>query len=134
MGHPVISDLEPVGGAVPLGSPFYVVRATDEKFAAAIARQDSLVLVKGPRQVGKTSLLARGLEQARQRGARVVLTDFELFNAAHLASAEALLLAMAQSIADWLDLEVSPTAVWDADRGPNPNFRRYMRRAGSRNR
>jgi hypothetical protein len=127
-GHQAVNPLEPVGGAVPLGSPFYVVRSTDEQFAAAIARQDSIVLVKGPRQVGKTSLLVRGLEHARQQGARVALTDFELFNATHLVSAEALVLAMAQSIADWLDLEIAPTAVWSADRGPNPNFRRYMRR------
>jgi DNA-binding SARP family transcriptional activator len=51
--------LEPVGGAVPLGSPFYVVRPTDAEFRAAIARRDSIVLVKGARQMGKTSLLAR---------------------------------------------------------------------------
>jgi DNA-binding SARP family transcriptional activator len=120
--------LEPVGGAVPLDSPFYVVRPTDERFAAAIARQDSIVLVKGPRQVGKTSLLARGLQQARQAGARVVLTDFETFNAAHLESAETLLFALAQSLADQLDVEVAPAGVWDPRRGPNPNFRRYLHR------
>ena len=57
---PELRDLEPVGGAVPLDSPFYVVRRTDEEFRAAIARRDSIVLVKGPREVGKTSLLARG--------------------------------------------------------------------------
>jgi hypothetical protein len=106
-----------------------VVRPTDERFAAAIARQDSIVLVKGPRQVGKTSLLARGLQHARQAGARVVLTDFETFNAAHLESAETLLFALAQSLADQLDLEVAPADVWDLRRGPNPNFRRYLHRA-----
>jgi serine/threonine protein kinase len=58
-------QLEPVGGAVPLDSKFYIARATDDEFQAAIARQDSIVLVKGARQVGKTSLLARGLQQAR---------------------------------------------------------------------
>src|SRR5262249_50473 len=68
--------LEPVGGAVPLDSEFYIVRPADEEFSAAIARGDSIVLVKGARQVGKTSLLARGLQQARQAGAKVVLTDF----------------------------------------------------------
>src|SRR5436305_284472 len=82
-------ETEPVGGAVPLGSRYYVVRPTDAKLAAAIARQDSIVLVKGPRQVGKTSLLARGLQQARQAGMRVVLTDLDMLNAGHLASADA---------------------------------------------
>src|SRR5215510_2425524 len=43
--------LEPVGGAVPLDSEFYIVRPVDEEFRAAIARGDSIVLVKGARQV-----------------------------------------------------------------------------------
>jgi DNA-binding SARP family transcriptional activator len=126
--HHSISRLEPVGGAVPLNSPFYVVRPTDDEFAAAIEREDSIVLVKGTRQVGKTSLLARGLQQARQAGARVVLNNLEMLNAAHFASADTLLLALAESIAEQLDLPGSPEDVWEARRGANPNFQRFMRR------
>jgi DNA-binding SARP family transcriptional activator len=122
------APLEPIGGAVPLTSRFYVVRPDDAEFHAAIARRDSIVLVKGARQVGKTSLLARGLEQARRAGARVVFTDLQMFNAAHLESAETLLLALAEAIAEQLDLEVGPAEVWSARRGANPNFRRYLRR------
>lgn len=124
----VPARLEPVGGAVPLDSEFYIVRRVDQEFAAAIARQDSIVLVKGTRQVGKTSLLARGLQQARQAGARVLRTDFEIFNSTHLHSAESLLLTLAQTIADQLDLEVSPSDVWDTHRSPNHNFRRFLDR------
>ncbi len=86
------------------------------------------MLVKGARQVGKTSLLARGLQRAREAGSRVVLTHCQVFNAAHLNSAESLLLALAESIAEQLDLEVLPADVWDGSRGPNPSFRRYLRR------
>jgi DNA-binding SARP family transcriptional activator len=120
-------DPEPVGGAVPLGSAFYVARPTDEEFQAALARGDSIVLVKGASQVGKTSLLARGLQQARQAGARVALTNFQLFNAAQLESAETLLLVLAQALADQLELEVAPGDDWDERRGANPNLWRYLR-------
>src|SRR5262249_14525393 len=48
------TELEPVGGAMPLNSKFYIVRGADEEFRVAIARQDSIVLIKGARQVGKT--------------------------------------------------------------------------------
>jgi class 3 adenylate cyclase len=120
--------LEPVGGAVPLDSPFYVVRPTDALFRAAMARQDSLVLVKGARQMGKTSLLARGLQQAREAGARVVLTDFQLLNEAHLKSAESLLLTLADWIAGQLDLEARPDPEGSARSGPSMNFGRYLRR------
>ncbi len=120
--------LEPVGGAVPLESKFYIVRPTDDKFRAAIARQDSIVLVKGARQVGKTSLLARGLQQARDSGAQIALTDFQNLGAADLESFEKLLLSFAGSFADQLDLDVSPKQVWKEDRSPGINFEQYLRR------
>ncbi|MBM3496313.1 MAG: TIR domain-containing protein, partial [Armatimonadetes bacterium] len=41
--------LEPVGGAVPPDSPFYVVRAVDREFLQAIEYRESILLVKGAR-------------------------------------------------------------------------------------
>ncbi|HKQ80060.1 MAG TPA: AAA-like domain-containing protein [Blastocatellia bacterium] len=123
-----LTKLEPVGGAAPLDSPFYIERLTDIEFKAAVARRDSIVLVKGARQVGKTSLLARSLQQAREAGARVALTDFQQLNASHLASAESLLRMLAKSLADQLELAVAPDQIWDADLGPSMNFTRYVRR------
>jgi len=121
-------ELEPVGGAVPLSSRFYVERPTDNEFRAAIKRRDSIVLLKGARQMGKTSLLARGLQLAREAQGQVVLTDFQKLNTAHLASVEGFLLALAESLADQLDLDVFPDEVWNARRSPNMNFDRYLRR------
>jgi DNA-binding SARP family transcriptional activator len=122
------SRLEAVGGAVPLDSQFYIVRRTDPEFHEAIARRDSIVLVKGARQMGKTSLLGRGLEQARQAGARVLFTDFQQLNAAHLESAEAFYQVVGAVIADQLGLDVFPNEVWDSRLGPSMNFNRYIRR------
>jgi len=76
-GARVRPALEPVGGAVPLDSCYYIVRATDAEFHGAIRRHDSLALVKGARQMGKTSLLGRGLQRAREHGFAVALTDFQ---------------------------------------------------------
>jgi hypothetical protein len=120
--------LDPVGGAVPLDSRFYIERPTDAEFREAIARQDSIVLVKGARQMGKTSLLARGLQQAREAGSRVVLTDFQTLTSVHLQSPEGLFRALAEGIADQLDLDTFPDEAWDARRGPSVNFQRYLRR------
>ena len=123
-----VTKLEPVGGAVPLDSEFYIVRSTDEAFRAAIARRDSIVLVKGARQMGKTSLLARGLQQAREAGSRVVMTDFQWLNAAHLASIESLFQTLAGFIADQLDLDVALDEEWIARRGASWAFGQYLRR------
>ena len=117
-----------VGGAVPLDSEFYVVRDTDEQFRTAIVRQTSIVLVKGARQMGKTSLLARGLQQAREHGAKVVLTDFQTLNTSHLQSVETLYRTLAELVAEQLDLDVWPDEVWNPERGPNINFERYLKR------
>jgi hypothetical protein len=119
--------LEAVGGAVPLDSSFYVVRPTDEDFHAAISRNDSIVLIKGARQMGKTSLMARGLQEARKAGCKVVLTDFQKLNAAHLQAVDKFFIALAEAIADQLDLDVGPD-VCNPRRGPSMNFERFLRR------
>ena len=120
--------LETVGGAVPLDSKFYVLRPTDQDFYEAIAHRDSIVLIKGARQMGKTSLMARGLQEARKSGARVVLTDFQKLNASHLETVEKLFLALAETIAEQLDLDISLADTWNPRRGPSMNFERFVRR------
>jgi hypothetical protein len=133
-GKPAAADwavpdkLEPVGGAVPLDSEFYLVRPQDADLRTALNRYDSIVLIKGARQMGKTSLLARGLQQARERGAKVVLTDFQKLNVSDLESPTNLYVTLAESLAEQLDLPVFAQDVWDERRGPNVNFERYIRR------
>lgn len=126
--QPAALNVEPPGGAVPLDSRFYLVRPTDEQFLNAVRRRDSIVLVKGARQMGKTSLLARGLQLAREAGARVVTTDFQKLNSSNLESIEALFIALGEFIADQLDLDVYPEDVWKPRRAPSINFERYIRR------
>jgi hypothetical protein len=121
-------EIKQTSGAVPLNSNFYIVRDTDEEFLQAIERRDSIVLVKGARQMGKTSLLARGLQQARKAGAAVVLTDFQKLNAAHLETIENFFLALSEMIYDQLDVDTEPEAAWSPRRGASINFERYIRR------
>jgi serine/threonine protein kinase len=122
------TNVEPPGGAVPLDSRFYLVRPTDDQFLDAIRRHDSIVLVKGARQMGKTSLLARGLQQARAAGTTVITTDFQKLNASHLETIETLFMTLGELIADQLDLDVYPDEVWKPRRAPSINFERYIRR------
>jgi class 3 adenylate cyclase len=124
----ILRRLEAVGGAVPLESKFYVVRPADDEFRAAVARMDSVVLLKGARQMGKTSLLARGLQQARQAGCKVVLTDFQKFNSDDLATIEKFFLALGDMLADQLKLDVLPADKWESRRSANTNFERFLRR------
>jgi hypothetical protein len=120
--------LEPVGGAVPLDSGFYVSRPADAQLLQAVNELESVVLIKGARQIGKTSLLARGLDAARKKGARVTLTDFQTFSSTNLESPSTVYLSLAESLVDQLELAVDPAATWDERRGANVNFERFIRR------
>ena len=124
----VPSALEGVGGAVPLDSAFYLRRPVDDELETAITQRDSIMLIKGARQIGKTSLLARGLAHARRDGARAAFVDLQKLNAVNLESASSLYLTLCETLADQLDLDVLPSDVWDERRGPNVNFERYLRR------
>lgn len=130
--HPTLEadsqEFKHTSGAIPLHSNFYIVRDTDGDFLQAINRRDSIVLVKGARQMGKTSLLARGLQQARMAGAAVVLTDFQKLNAAHLESIENFFLALSEMVYDQLEVDTEPEDAWSPRRGASINFERYIRR------
>src|SRR5213075_2498844 len=75
-----------------------------------------------------TSLLARGLQQAREAGARVVLTDLQKLAPEQLESAGTLFRAFAEMIGDQLDLDVALDDLWNPRRGWNVNFERFLRR------
>jgi hypothetical protein len=117
-----------VDGAIPLESGLYVLRDADAELRGAISRRESTVLIKAPRQTGKSSLLARGFQQARASGFRVVLTDLQMLSATQTASLDDFFLALAECLAERLDLTVFPQAVWEPGLGPNLNLRRYVRR------
>ncbi len=122
------TQLEAASGAVPLDSRLYVARQADLELETAIDRCDTIILLKGARQMGKTSLLARGMHQARQSGARVVLSDLQSLSGADMANAEAFYRALAEDLAEQLDLPSDLTKDWSAQRSPNKNFERFLRR------
>lgn len=120
--------LEPPGGVVRLTSPFYISREIDKHFLAAVKRRDTIVLVKGARQMGKTSLLARALQKAREEGAKVVVTDFQVLGYEDFLTLKGFYLALGNLLADNLNLDLVPEDVWNESRGATINFRRFVRR------
>lgn len=120
--------LETVGGAVPLDSQFYIERPTDGEFRTAVQHRDSLILLKGARQMGKTSLLARGLQTAREAGCHVILTDLQKLPAAAFGSVREFLMALSEMAARQLQLDVVWQRRWKNERAPNVNFEDFWRR------
>ena len=116
----------PPTGVLPLNSQYYVNRPVDEEMQSAILRQDSIIRIQGARQVGKTSLLARGPEQARASGTRVIMTDFQQLNASDLESVETLFRTLGEWIADKLTLDIPLDQFWTSRRNPSRLFNQFI--------
>ncbi|MSU62868.1 MAG: toll/interleukin-1 receptor domain-containing protein [Pedosphaera sp.] len=119
--------LDPVGGAMSLESKYYIVRPTDPEFHSAVRRGDSLVLVKGARQMGKTSLLGRAVQQAREAGASVVLTDFQKLQARHFASIKDFYIGLCDLIGTQLRTEPPAPERWEKSQNVNRIFEEFWR-------
>jgi hypothetical protein len=121
-----LKEPEAAGGAVPLDSEYYIERPTDAEFRKAVDRKTCVILVKGARQMGKTSLLARGLQQARSAGATVVTTDFQTLNTDDLSSIEKFYRALMKQMAKRLGLKISLDEIWRPADSANDNFAAFL--------
>ncbi|HEY3782313.1 MAG TPA: AAA-like domain-containing protein [Fimbriimonadaceae bacterium] len=119
--------LEPAGGAVSPDSPFYVARRTDAEFLSAICANESIILVKGPRQVGKTSLIGRGAKFVREASWRRAMTDFQKLSGQQLASEDAFYKVLAATLARQLKFHYDFAAEWIDIFGANMNMENFVR-------
>jgi hypothetical protein len=72
--------LEPPDGTMDRESQFYVEREVDKVVMATIQRQGVTITIKGPRQIGKSSMLMRVMAAAERMQKQVVYLDFQLFD------------------------------------------------------
>lgn len=118
---------EPPVGPLHPQHPLYIQRDADSIFLESVEGRQSILLVKGPRQFGKTSLLSRGGERASSSGFRIVMTDCKGLNDDQFASLKDFYLALGRSIAHWLRLSCSLRESWDDLASSNENFAKYVR-------
>jgi hypothetical protein len=109
-------------------SPFYVERRGDQAVLAEIGLSGRTFTIKGPRQVGKSSLLSRAIAMARQNGKPVAWIDFQQFDAAARQEAGSFFRQFCVWITDELDLNGQLDVHWDADLSNVQRCTRYMQR------
>jgi hypothetical protein len=63
------------GGAMPVDSPLYVERAQDRMLQSLLSEGAEVLVLWGPRQIGKTSMMIRLLHRAKAQGIAVVHLD-----------------------------------------------------------
>jgi AAA domain-containing protein/TIR domain-containing protein len=117
-------------GTIRLDSPFYVRRREDEVAERCLAQPGSTIVVKGPRQSGKSSLLARLHALSKQAGRHSVYLDFQTFDEPQLASLGTVFQTLARRIARTLKTPLQPADVWDSDLlGEKGSFAEFLARA-----
>ncbi|MGO8672573.1 MAG: AAA-like domain-containing protein [Capsulimonadaceae bacterium] len=114
------------GGVLPLGSPLYIERRSDIAFREALTRRPMIVLVKGARQIGKTSLLVRGVDHARRRDVQLVYVDLQSMGRESLITQKDLFSAVSRIFARELGLNVTMDDIYDERDGPNKNFENFL--------
>jgi hypothetical protein len=117
------------GGTLEVDDPWYLERPGDQLTKSHMAQPGGQTLtIKGPRQMGKSSLLMRVAKDALGEGKRVALLDFQLIDDDTRANADLFYRRFASSIAEQLDLADSVATFWDAGLTNPQNCTRYVER------
>jgi AAA-like domain/TIR domain len=127
----LVASLE--SGTLAVESPFYVRRESDSAAEACLQQLTPTVIVKAPRQLGKSSLLARMHAQAKALGRASWYLDFQLVDGAHMRDLDTLFRFLARQIARTFQTILKPKDFWDEDEGPMGNFTNYLEDAVLRN-
>ncbi|MBC8029189.1 MAG: AAA-like domain-containing protein [Pyrinomonadaceae bacterium] len=116
--------LEMPEGTMNAESALYVRRPSDGIAFEAIKREGVTITIKAPRQMGKSSLLMRTINQAAKAGKRVAFLDFQLIDKAMLTDGDLFFKQFCSWLTDALDLEDRVEEFW---RGQLPNGVRCTR-------
>ncbi len=122
------SDLESPEGTMDPQSALYIERDVDEVAMDTIRRNGVTMTIKGPRQMGKSSLLLRTIKEARNIGKEVVYIDFQLFDSAALEDADLFFRQFCAWISDELDIDDGTEKFWSRPLGNSQRATRYMGR------
>ena len=115
----VLAALEAPGGVVKLRDKFYIERLADQHLQREITKRGTTTTIRAARQTGKSSLLVRGVNHARQQGAQVVTVDLQRLDTERLASSDLFLRDFAELIVRKLRLDVAEVEkAWRSSLGP----------------
>jgi hypothetical protein len=121
--------LEIPEGQVALKSPFYVERPPIESDCyQTILEPGALIRVKAPRQMGKSSLMSRILDQADQAGYHTAHLNFQLVDDGCLSNLEQFLQWFCASIADELGVATDPMEQWSKILGSKKSCTNYFQK------
>lgn len=115
-------------GPVPLDSPFYIPRPPVEELVyQEISKPGALIRIKGAKGMGKSSLMLRILDYAKNLGYQIAAIDFQQFDADCLNNLDRFLRSFCLQVTKQLSLEPNLDEYWDEDIGSKVSCSLYFR-------
>jgi hypothetical protein len=116
-----------IEGAMDTQSAFYVVRDADTTVMRSVSqKQGATVTIKGARQLGKSSMLMRGLAAALEAGKRVAYLSFQEFDTPTLSDADLFFQRFCIALCDQLELENQVETYWKKPMGNSQRCGLFM--------
>ncbi|WP_254053057.1 AAA-like domain-containing protein [Microcystis sp. MC19] len=106
-------SLESPEGQVSIDSRFYITSPYEERCYEEIQRPGSLIRIKSPHNMGKSSLMAKVLAQASQLGYRAVTIDLEQTNQKFFDDLDKFMQWFCASVGKPLGVRVKIEEYWD---------------------
>lgn len=119
--------LELPGGTMNPHSQFFIHRKEDQIAVDAVKQQGVTITIKGPRQVGKSTLLNSVIEAALGEGKNIALLDFQLVERETLSNVKEFYKHFCRWITFELGLNDDVDKFWESPLGNVQLCTRYMR-------
>jgi transcriptional regulator with XRE-family HTH domain len=117
----------PIRGQVPLGSPFYIEREPIEMLVdEEVLQPGALIRIKAPRQFGKTSLMARSVAIAQEKGLKSTVLNLRLADTAVFQDLNRFLRWFCAVVAHDLQIPHQVESHWNEVYGSNYNCTDYF--------
>jgi AAA-like domain/Effector-associated domain 1 len=100
----------------------------EEKCYKAILQPGSLIRIKAPQRMGKTLLLEKLLDYARQQGYQTAKLDLKLADNSVLADLKTFLQWLCVDVSDLLEVEPKLNNYWQDSMGVNTSCTRYFQK------
>jgi AAA-like domain/TIR domain len=114
------------GGTLDVDDPWYLPRQIDATALAHIRQTGQTLTIKGPRQMGKSSLLMRTVKAGMDAGKNVALLDFQLVGEDSKADGDLFFRRFASWVAEQLNLPDTVEKFWNSAYASPQNCTRYM--------
>jgi len=125
----ILRDLGSPEGTIPHQSPFYVERETDREAIAALGEVEGVTItIKGPRQMGKSSLLNRLLIESKAKDMRKAFIDFQLIENAVMENAEVFYQQFCSLLSWEFEIEDRTAEYWKNPLGHVQKTTNYLQR------